>query len=53
MLSTWYNFEGILPKTFYLEILIKISNPFSPVEPSIWHILGMVGPIDVKPKGNE
>ena len=26
----------------------KILNPFSPVEPSICHILGMVGPIDVK-----
>ena len=41
-------------KFFFLAIFFcKILNPFSPVEPSICHILGMVGPIDVKQKGNE
>ena len=48
MLSTWLNFEVILPKLLFLAILFrKILNPFSQVEPSICHILGMVGPIDV------
>ena len=31
----------------------KIPNPIYPVEHSICHILGMVGPIDAKQKGNE
>ena len=53
MLPTWLNFEEILPIFFFCEILRKILNPFSPIEPSICHILGMVGPIDVKQKGND
>ena len=47
MLSTWLKF-GVI----YLLFCI-ILNPFSPVEHSISHILGMIGPIDVKQKGNE
>ena len=35
---------------FFHAFLRQILNPFSPVEPSICHILGMVGPIDVKQK---
>ena len=38
---------------FFSKFLRKILNPFSPGEHSICHILGMVGPIDVKQKGNE
>ena len=38
---------------FFSEFFCKILNWFSPVELSICHILGMVGPIDVKQKGNE
>ena len=33
---------------FFSDFFNKIFNPFSPVEHSIFHILGMVGPIDVK-----
>ena len=51
MLSTWSNFWGILFKTFANNLFCKISNPFSPFEHSICHILGMVVPIDVKQKG--
>ena len=32
---------------------VKFQIRFSPVEHSIGHILGMVGPIDVKQKRNE
>ena len=54
MLSTWVNFGEILPEFCFLAIFSgKISNPFSAVEHYICHILGMVGPIDVKQKGNE
>ena len=49
MLSTWLNFGEILPFfNFFYDLFYKILNPFSPVEHSICHILGMVGPIDVK-----
>ena len=53
MLSTWLKIGEILPIVFLVIFFRKIWNPFSPVEPSICHILGMVGPIDVKQKGNE
>ena len=52
MLSTWLNFGEILPN-FFSNFFRKILDPFSPVEPSIFHILGMVGPFDVKQKGND
>ena len=45
MLTTWLN--------FFSEFFRKILDPFSPVELSICLISGMVGPIDVKQKGNE
>ena len=48
MLSTWLNFGEI-----FSEFFRKILKPFSLVELSICHILGMLGPIDVKQKGNE
>ena len=48
MLSTWLNFGEI-----FLAIFYKILNAFSTGEPSICHIFGMVGPIDVKQKVNE
>ena len=35
---------------FFSEFFGKILNPFSPVELSICHILGMIGPINVKQK---
>ena len=35
------------------DFVRKILNPFSPVEHSICHILGMDGSIYVKQKGNE
>ena len=57
MLSTWLNFGEILielidwsAKIFFCEFFRKILNPFSPVEQFICHILGMVGPVDVKQK---
>ena len=54
MYYTWLDFGEIMSKTFFLPIFLhKILNPFSPIEHSICHILGMVGPIDVKQKGNE
>ena len=53
MLSTWLNFSEILPRIFFSEFLRNILNPFSPVERYICHILAMVGPIDVKHRGNE
>ena len=43
----------ISAKSFFSECLCEIFNPFSQVEHSICHILGIVGPIDVKQKGNE
>ena len=52
MLSTWLNFGDILPE-FFSDFLRKILNPFSAIEHYICHILGMVGSIDVKHKGNE
>ena len=42
-----------IPLFFLVIFFCKISNPFSPVEHSICHILGMVGPVHVKQKGNE
>ena len=54
MLPTWLNFGGILSKTLFLTIFyVKFQMPFSPIEHSICHILGVVGPIDVKQKGHE
>ena len=54
MFSTWFNFGEILSEVFLaIFFLRKILNPFSAVEHYICHILGMVGPIDVKQKGNE
>ena len=47
------NFGEILKKKFCSDFFRKISNPFSPVEHSICHVLGMVGANDVKQKGNE
>ena len=52
MFSTWLNFGKIWPN-FFSDFGRKILNPFSPVEHFICHIFGMVGPIDVKQKGNE
>ena len=52
MLKTWINIGEILPD-FLAIFLRKILNPFSAVEHYICHILGTVGPIDVKQKGNE
>ena len=41
-------------KKIILAIFLrKILKPFSAVEHYIYHILGMVGPIDVKQKGND
>ena len=53
MFSTWLNFGEILPELFFRDFLRTILNPFSAAEYYICHILGMVGPIDVKQKGNE
>ena len=54
MLSTWLNFgEILLKKNIFSDFSRKILNLFSAVEHYICHILGMVGPIDVKQKGNE
>ena len=50
MLPTWFHFASF---PFFIEFLRKILNPFSPIEPSICHILGMVGPIDMKQKEND
>ena len=52
IVSTWLTFREIL-RYLFCDVFGKISNSFSPVEHSIYHILGMVGPIDVKQKGNE
>ena len=49
-LTTWFDFGEIMPRIFLAIFFRKIFNPFSPVQPSICHILGMVGPIDVKQK---
>ena len=52
--SSYFPPDKILDKFcqefLFLAILFfcKILNPFSPVKHSICHILGMVGPIDVK-----
>ena len=51
-LSTWLNLEEFCKKNsnfFFVRFQIR----FSPFEHSICHILGIVGPIDVKQKGNE
>ena len=49
--------EGLLAfqrrSCFFVISFVKFKIRFSPVEHSICHILGMVGPIDVKQKGNE
>ena len=47
------NFGEILEKKFCSDFYHKMSNPFSPVEHSICHVLGMVGANYVKQKGNE
>ena len=52
MPSTLLNCGDILPE-FFKPFLHTNLNLFSPVEHSICHILGTVGPIDVKQKGNE
>ena len=52
MISTWLNVVEILPEIF-CDFVRSILNPFSAVEHFIYHVLGMVGPIDVKQKGNE
>ena len=44
--SIWLNFEEILFYKFFTNFICKILNPFSLVEHSICHSLGMVGPID-------
>ena len=38
---------------FLSNFFVKFQIRFSPIEHSTCHILGMVGPIDVKQKGNE
>ena len=68
LIQSLQNFVGISPSScfppdkilekfcqqiVFSNFLHKILNPFTPVEHSICHILGMVGPIDVKQKGNE
>ena len=54
MLSTWLNIGGILlKKVFLANFSGKFQVRFSQVEHSIYHILGMVGPVDVKQEGNE
>ena len=54
MIAIWFNFGEILAKNVFLAIVFcKILNPFPPVVIYMCHILGMVGPIDVKQKGNE
>ena len=53
MFSTWLNFGGILSETFLPNFYLKFQIVFSPIEHSICHILGIVGPVDVKQKGNE
>ena len=54
MFSVCLNCGGILSKTFFINnIFCKFQIRFSPIEHSICHILGKVGPIDVKQKGNE
>ena len=52
MFFTWLNFEEFCQELFS-DFFRKISNPFSQIEHSICHMLGMVGPIDVKQKGND
>ena len=50
LIKFWGNSTRIF---FFKRFFCKILNPFSAVEHYICHILGTVGPIDVKQKGNE
>ena len=50
LIKLWRNFAKI---SIFSNILRKILNQFSAVEHYNCHILGMVGPIDVKQIGNE
>ena len=43
MLFTWLNFGGILPGTFLTNVFVNL-NLFSPIEHSLFHMFGMVGP---------
>ena len=51
MLITWLDFGGILLKTFFAKLSLKISDVFFSRSNTIGHISGMVGPIVVKQKG--
>ena len=54
LIQSLQNLVGISPLLcVFSYIFRKILNPFFPVEHSICHILGMVGPNDVKQKGIE
>ena len=54
MLSTSLNFAVILSENFCSEFCpSKFQMRFSPIEHSICHILGMVGPVDVKQNGHK
>ena len=46
-------FEKFCKKYYFSDFFCKILKPVSAVEHYIYHILGMVGPIDVKQKGND
>ena len=39
---------GKLCQEFLAILFVKFLNPISPVEPSVWHILEMIGQIDLK-----
>ena len=52
MIITWLHFGRIQFETFFFaNFLRKFRMCFFKVKHSIWHISGMVGPIDVKRKG--
>ena len=50
MFSTWLNLGGILSKTFLSAFFVKFQVRFPSGKHSFCHILGMVGPINVKHK---
>ena len=54
MLSSWLNCGEIVPQIVFLAFfcLLNFKSVF-PVQHFICRILGMVGPLDVKQKGNE
>ena len=53
MFITCWNFEGVLLTNFILvNFLLKFRMCFFKVKHYFGHILGMVGPIDVKQKGS-